>query len=139
MGLCRQNCACAGLFYCQHERRLPMELKKIPLPERIRKINGSFAWIDHCLLRSGFILTMSLEEIAVYLFLALAADKYGVSYYYLDNICKILGLSLQDFHKAKRGLIEKGLIAFKPYSTYDPNGFYQVLSIDGLNPKSFLR
>lgn len=113
--------------------------KQVPLPERIRKINGSFAWIDHRLLRAGFILMMSLEEIAVYLFLALAADKYGISYYYLDNISRILGLSLHDFHKARRGLIEKGLIAFKPYSKFDVNGFYQVLSIDGVKPTSFTR
>lgn len=116
-----------------------MHFKKIPLPERIRKINGSFAWIDHSLLRAGFILTMSLEEIAVYLFLVIAADKDGISYYYLDNICKILGLSIQDFHKVRRSLIEKGLIAFEPYSKYNVNGFYQVLSIDGIKPKSFIR
>lgn len=45
----------------------------IPRPELVRRINGSFAWIDHRFLRDRHIERLTLEDVGVYLFLLLAA------------------------------------------------------------------
>ncbi len=53
----------------------------IPQPTRVRKIERSFAWIDHRLLRNGYLEIMTHHDQALYLFLALVADRHGVSFY----------------------------------------------------------
>ena len=52
----------------------------------------SFAWIDHRLLRNGYLPVMTHQDQALYLFLALAADRHGVSFYRKEKICDLLGL-----------------------------------------------
>ena len=106
----------------------------VPQPQRVRKIQGSFAWIDHRLLRSGFLPVMTPQDQSLYLFLALAADRNGVSFYRKEKICECLGLDFQPFEVAKDRLIGLKLIAFQPYSILSPNGFYQVLPVDGQPP-----
>jgi hypothetical protein len=46
----------------------------------------SFAWIDHRLRSGGFLEKLTPEETALYLFLALAADREGLSCWRLDRI-----------------------------------------------------
>ncbi len=76
---------------------------------------------------------MSLPEIALYLFLILAADRNGVSYYRKELIAKILGISEEDFHHARDRLLDKRLIAFCPFRPGDVNGYCQVLPLDSLS------
>jgi len=99
----------------------------IPDPQRLRRINGSFAWIDHRLLRSGFLAVMTSQEQSLYLFLTLAADRNGVSFYRQERIGELLGLDAQAFIVARDRLVELGLLLFEPYSITSPNGFYQLL------------
>jgi hypothetical protein len=106
----------------------------IPQPQRVRRIEKSFAWIDHRLLRNGFLEVMSHQDQALYLFLALAADRHGVSFYRKEKICDVLGLEFAPFEAARDRLINLGLIAFQPYSALSPNGYYQVLPVDGRPP-----
>ena len=101
----------------------------VPAPERIRRIQGSFAWLDHRLLREGHLERMSLADIAVYLFLILVADRNGVSFYRKDVISKRLGLDWGDFEESKARLLERGLIAFRPFAAGDVDGFYQILPV----------
>ncbi len=101
----------------------------IPQPARVRRIERSFAWIDHRLLRHGYLETMSHHDQGLYLFLALAADRHGVSYYRKEKICDCLGMDWGEFEVARRRLVETRLIAFEPYSNSEPNGYYQVLPI----------
>jgi len=110
----------------------------IPQPQRVRKIEKSFAWIDHRLLRSGYLSVMGHHDQSLYLFLALAADRNGVSFYRKEKICDLLGLDFQAFEVARDRLIELGLIAFEPYSALTPNGFHQVLPVDR-RPEEFTR
>lgn len=56
--------------------------------DRIRKIDGSFAWIGHRFLRGGFFASLSQEELLLYFFLVLVADRQGLSYYHYDKICE---------------------------------------------------
>jgi hypothetical protein len=109
---------------------MPPPRYHIPLPQRVRRIDGSFGWVDHRLLRNGFLAVMTHAEQSLYLFLALAADRYGVSFYRQEKIGDLLGLDDQAFTVARDRLIELGLLAFEPYSVTSPNGFYQLLPVD---------
>ena len=102
----------------------------IPQPQRVRRIEKSFAWIDHRLLRNGYLPVMTQAEQALYLFLVLAADRHGVSFYRKEKICDILSLDWGRFEVARDRLTEIGLLAFESYCASSPNGHYQVLSID---------
>ena len=108
----------------------------IPQPRRVRRIEHSFAWIDHRLLRNGFLEVMTHQDQALYLFLVLAADRHGVSFYRKEKICDGLGLDWGEFEVARDQLIDLKLIAFQPYGACTPNGYYQVLPVDG-RPSDF--
>src|SRR5262249_40690649 len=81
-------------------------------PERIRKITGSFAFIEHRFLRDGFWSSLSQHELLLYVFFVLVADRNGLSYYSFDKICSLLQLSLDDYLLARNALLKKDLIAF---------------------------
>ena len=106
----------------------------IPQPQRVRRIEKSFAWIDHRLLRNGYLAVMTHQDQVLYLFLALAADRHGVSFYRKEKICDAVSLDWGQFEIARDRLISMKLIAFEPYSALTPNGYYQVLPVDGRAP-----
>lgn len=110
-----------------------MPLKKpLPLlvPQRVRNLPRSFAWIDHRLRSAGFLLRMLPEDLALYLFLVLAADQRGLSCWRLDRIEKALAnFELRALAKARARLAELDLIAYRPWSSGERDGSYQVLSV----------
>lgn len=111
-----------------------MKKYHIPQPKKIRNIKGSFAWIDHRLMRNGFMETMTHPDIVLYLFLILVADKNGVSFYRKEKICEAISLDFSQFEIAKDRLINMKLVAFEGYSVLSPNGYYQVLPIGAETP-----
>jgi len=86
--------------------------KKILKPNRVRRINGGFSFIPHRFLTDGFLDSLSQIEILLYLFLVLASDRHGLSFYSYDAICSLLKLTAHDYMEAEDGLIEKDLIAY---------------------------
>jgi hypothetical protein len=83
------------------------------LSDRVRNIRAeSFAFIPHRFLRDGFLAALTHEERSLYLFLVLAADRDGVSFYRYDSICSVLEITLEVYIQARNGLVEKDLIAF---------------------------
>jgi hypothetical protein len=86
--------------------------KKVLVPERIRRIEGGFSFIPHRFISDGFLTNLTQEELLLYLFLVLASDRYGLSFYSYDAICSLLQLSLDEYIEARDGLIEKDLIAY---------------------------
>lgn len=106
-------------------KRVPL----VPAPDRVRQIQGSFAWLDHRLLREGHVERMTLQDLAVYVFLVLAADRTGTSFYRKDVVCRKLGIDWGEFEESKARLLERGFIAFRPFSPHEVDGFYQVLSV----------
>jgi len=90
--------------------------------ERIRKISGSFSWIDHRLLSDGFVKAMTSHEILLYFFLVLVGDKNGVSFYSYDKICQLLKIELDDYIQARDLLLKRSLIACH-------QGRFQVLEL----------
>jgi hypothetical protein len=98
-------------------------INKEPLvPERVRAIQGSFAYIEHRFLRDGFFSTLSQHELLLYFFLVLVSDRHGLSFYAYDKICSLLQMLLDDYLEARNQLIEKDLIAFD-------GRIFQVLSL----------
>jgi len=101
----------------------------VPQPQNVRKITGSFGWVDHRLLRDGYLPRMTHQDLALYLFLVLAADRQGVSFYRKEKICDTLGLDFRQFEIARDRLLNLALVAFEGYTVLSPNGYYQVLPI----------
>jgi hypothetical protein len=100
------------------------------VPERVRRIDGqSFAFLPHRFLRDGFLNALSRDQLALYVFLLLAGNREGVSFYRYDAICSTLALSLDDYILARNALIDMDLIAF------DGTRF-QVLSLPNAPPQS---
>ena len=89
-----------------------MITKKVLDTVRIRRIDGGFSFIPHRFLTDGFLKNLSHCELLLYIFLVLAADRYGLSYYSYERICSLLHLSVEQYIAARDGLIEKDLIAF---------------------------
>jgi len=83
------------------------------LPDRLRSIGGqSFAFLPHRFLREGFLCSLTADEQRLYLFLVLAADRNGLSFYHYDRIAAILEMVLDDYVEARNGLLAKDLLAF---------------------------
>jgi hypothetical protein len=99
------------------------------VPERLRRVPRSFAWIDHRLRSGGFLETLTAEEIALYLFLALAADRQGLSCWRLDRVERQIPFDVAALKRARDGLVAKDLIAFRPWGPRSIDGSYQVLSL----------
>ncbi|MEA3435562.1 MAG: hypothetical protein U9R43_03795 [Thermodesulfobacteriota bacterium] len=98
-------------------------IRKNPINrQRIRQITGSFAFIEHSFLQDGFWGSLSHHELLLYLFLVIAADRIGLSYYSYDKICTILRISVDEYILARNMLIDKDLIAFD-------GTLFQVLSL----------
>ena len=99
-----------------------MTVKRLLFPDRVRKIEGSFSWLDHRFVTGGFLGDLSTLEILLYLFLVAVSDRNGLSFYHDDRIATLLKIDLPALGQAKEGLIRRSLIA------YD-SPLYQVLSL----------
>lgn len=86
--------------------------KKILDPGRVRRIQGGFSFIPHRFLTDGFLASLDQQEILLYLFLILASDRNGLSFYSYDAICTFLQITVDEYVEARDSLIKKDLIAF---------------------------
>ena len=80
--------------------------------QRIRRIDGGFSFIPHRFLTDGFVSALTPEQLLLYLFLVIAGDRNGLSFYGYDSICSLLTLSIDQYIQARDALIENDLIAF---------------------------
>jgi hypothetical protein len=96
--------------------------KEIINKKRIRKICGSFSWMDHKIITKGFLDDLSTTEIVFYFFLTAVSDRHGLSYYHDDRICRLLKLDLSSLGEAREYLIQRSLIAYN-------YPIYQVLAL----------
>jgi len=102
-----------------------MTIEKKPIkPDRIRKITGGFAFIEHAFLRRGFWASPGRRELLLYLFLVLVSDRQGISYYSYDRIRAYPRINVDEYIFARNMLIDKDLIAFDGL-------LFQVLSLPG--------
>jgi len=96
--------------------------KRILNFSRVRKIQGSFSWIDHRFITGGFLRDLSAVEILLYFFLVTVSDRNGISFYHDDKICSLVKIGLTSLGDAREGLISKSLLAYE-------HPIYQVLSL----------
>jgi len=106
--------------------------KKVLNPERIRRINGGFSFIPHSFLLEGFLSSLNQEELLLYLFLIMASDRNGLSFYSYDIICTLLQFNLDEYIVSRDSLMKKDLIAFD-------GTLFQVLSLPQKQPDQHKR
>lgn len=84
-----------------------MYSKRILNSSRVRKIQGSFSWIDHRFITGGFLRDLSAVEILLYFFLVTVSDRNGISFYHDDKICSLIKIGLTSLGEAREGLISQ--------------------------------
>ena len=99
-----------------------MIAKRLLDDKRVRKLPGSYSWVDHRLMREKFLQRLDVHSIALYFFLVLAGDSRGLSYYGDKTICTHLNIPFEKLFQARMSLMRHSLIA------YDPP-MYQVLEL----------
>ncbi len=99
-----------------------MTVKRLLFPDRVRKIEGSFSWIDHRFVTEGFLYELSMIEILLYFFLVAVSDRNGLSFYHDDRIASLLKIDLSALGKAREGLVRRSLLAYE-------FPLYQILSL----------
>lgn len=77
---------------------------------------SSYGIVDRKLLSDRYLNRMSHKGMALYLFLILAADREGRSFYGDRSIEEILKMSSSDLAEARTELVEAGLVDYRrPY------------------------
>jgi hypothetical protein len=117
-------------------RRGALRTVVVPCPERRRALGASagFGWLDARLVRDGWLGLLSAEDLAVYAFLCLVADRQGVSWYRRDRIRAALGLAEQAVWQSLGHLEVLDLVAYRPFHTHASEGFWQVLTVPAGGP-----
>jgi hypothetical protein len=113
------------IFYTvnQQQKEDIVIVKKPVLPGRFRKVPKSFSWIDHRLVRNGYIKRCSHAAGILYLFLVCVGDDKGLSFYGDQSLMKKLSMDQRTFENARADLIRIGLVAWH-------NPLYQVLCLE---------
>ena len=96
--------------------------KEIVKPGCVRRMPEGFGWVDHRLVRKGYLKGKSKEALALYLFLVTVGDADGLSYYSEESLCRHLDLSLTDLAVSRKELVTAELVAYR-------KPFYQVLPL----------
>ena len=96
--------------------------KEIVDPGRVRHMPDGFGWVDHRLVRKGYLRGRSRDALALYLFLVTVADFNGVSYYSRESLCEQLNFTIFELEGSRSELINAGFIAYR-------KPFYQVLEL----------
>ena len=102
---------------------MPQPRPRPPRPQRVRRLEGSFSWIDHRFLRQGFHQGLSPLEKLLYFMLIAVSNQDGVSFYSDRRLGELLDVRyLQELIGARNELTARDLIAFE-------SGIYQVLQL----------
>ena len=96
----------------KHARRKRFVKQAID-PSRIRTLPVQFEPLDRRLLYEKHLCWMSHEQIALYVMLALASDREGLSYYSDARITQILKISECELHQAREGLRHKEFLLYR--------------------------
>ena len=96
--------------------------KRVLWDERVRLVPSGFSWVDHRLVRDGYIRRCDPDALALYLLLVSVSDANGLSYYSDTSICRLVQLTVERLGCARKRLITADLVAYEA-------PIYQVLSI----------
>jgi hypothetical protein len=106
-----------------------------PRPDLIRSPSDSYGWLDAGLLRYGWLQCVGPRATAVLAFLALAADRDGVSFYRRERIALALDMNRGDVDHALEHLLAESLVAFSPWSPGGQDGVWQLLPLPSGPPQ----
>ena len=98
-------------------------IKHLIRPNRVRQVPQGFKWVDHRLVRHGYIDRCNCTDLALYLFLVTVSDAQGLSYYSDAALCRRLKLTTAELAAARTHLQQADLIAYR-------KPLYQVLSLE---------
>lgn len=80
---------------------------------RVRRIDKrGFAFVPSRFLHDGFLASLNHTERSLYLFLVIAGDRNGVSFYSYDRICDSLQMTPDEYVLVRNRLIDMDLVAF---------------------------
>lgn len=96
---------------------------------------ASYGIVDRKLLFDRYLHRMSPEGMALYLFLVLAADREGRSYYGDRSIGEILRLSPPGLAAARAELLAAGLIAYRAPNWWVKNLSSPAKALPPLEPR----
>ena len=99
--------------------------KHILSPNRLRRCPAQFSFVDHRLVRAGYLRRAEAKAWALYLVLVTVGDEHGLSYYSDPSLARLLTLRLEEIVAARRQLLAAEMIAYE-----EP--LYQVLALEGL-------
>ena len=101
-------------------------IQKRPLdPRRLRsRPPRGFGWLDHRLLREGYLARCSPAATALYCLLVCAGDAHGLSFYGDPRVCTLLAMEPALLPRVRGELVELGLLAYR-------KPLYQVLALGG--------
>lgn len=97
--------------------------KRILNTERLRRVPPSFGYVDHRLVRNGYVKRADARAWALYLVLVTVGDEYGLSYYSDRALGDLLGVAATEIAAARQRLVAAGVIAYE-----EP--LYQVLALE---------
>ena len=87
------------------------------------RVPAHFSWVDHRLVREGYLEQCDAHAAMLYLFLVTVADAQGLSWYADESVARRLSMDRQRLRRARGDLMRIGLIAWvRP--------MYQVLALD---------
>ena len=101
--------------------------KRILSKERLRRCPGQFSFVDHRLVRGGYLRRAEAKAWALYLVLVTVGDEHGLSYYSDGSLGRLLTLAPEEIAAARRQLIAAGMIVYE-----EP--LYQVLALEEATP-----
>jgi hypothetical protein len=96
-------------------------------PARARVLDPPFGWLPLRLLTEGHWARLSAPAQQLYAFLALVADRHGVSFYGEARLTALLHRAPEDLRAAREELCARELLAFQ-------RGTYQLLALPGAGP-----
>ena len=100
-----------------------MSKNRVLCVDRIRRVPKRFSWVDHRLIKDGYVKRCGVVELALYLILVTVGDRNGVSFYSDRSLCALLNILPGELCSARNRLQKLGLIAWEV-------PFYQILSLD---------
>jgi hypothetical protein len=102
---------------------MELMIKHLIRPDRVRQVPQGFNWVDHRLVRHGYLDRCNCTDLALYLFLVTVSDAEGLSYYSDPALCRRLKLTAAELAAARTHLQQADLIAYR-------KPLYQVLSLE---------
>ena len=104
-----------------------MRRPTVPCPTRVRVLERPFGWLPLRLVTEGTWARLSAAAQQLYAFLALVADRQGVSFYGEARLTGRLHRSPAELRAARDELRARDLLAFA-------RGTYQLLALPGGRP-----